>query len=178
MKKYMVLLMIMFCGWNFLYAQGIDFNTPVSETGNMTCLVIKPLSVSPSWHGDFLNWPTLPVGSKYDFGTSDVEDSDRRSIFTFTGESERNIEITIETETMKDNVEISFTFRGTQSPQLGQPLSSIPILDFSNSREIAILSAEGKYYLHIIYNWVWAHEDAETGHKVFVQRISAQYHDL
>ncbi|MCO5251985.1 MAG: hypothetical protein M9949_11285 [Candidatus Kapabacteria bacterium] len=178
MKNIIIILIIMICGWNTLLSQGIDFNTPVLESGNLTCLVITPLSVTPTWHGDFLNWPTVPVGSKYEFGTNGDEDSDRRSIFTFTGESARDIEICLETETMKDNVEIFFTFRGTQTPQIGQPLNGIPLLNFNDSKEIVNLSAEGKYYLHIIYHWVWAHDGAEPGLKVFVQTINAQYHNL
>ena len=170
--------MIILSAWSFLQAQDIDFNTPVSESGNMTCTIVTPLSATPSMEFDFLNWPTVAVGSKYEFGDSENEDSDKRSIILFTGENEREVEITVETETMKDNVEISFTFRGTANPQIGQPLSAIPVLYFNNGKEIVSLSTEGKYYLHIIYNWVWAHENATTGVKTFVQRIKVQYHNI
>lgn len=178
MKNITTILIIILCGWNTLHSQGMDFNTPVTESGNMTCLVITPLSVTPDWHGDFLNWPTVPVGSKYILGSNGNEDSDKRSIFTFTGESLRDIEISVATETMKDNVEIFFTFRGTQTPQIGQPLNGIPLLNFNDSKEIVNLSAVGKYYLHIVYHWVWAHDGAEPGLVTFVQTINASYHNL
>jgi hypothetical protein len=156
----------------------MNFNAPVLESGNLSCLVITPLSVTPNWHGDFLNWPTVPVGSKYIFGANGNEDSDKRSIFTFTGEAARDIEINVETETMKNNVEIYFTFRGISAPQIGQPLNAIPQLNFNDSKEIVNLSATGKYYLHIIYHWVWAHDGAEPGQVTFVQTINASYHNL
>lgn len=178
MKKYTLILLLMLGSWSFLAAQGLDHNTPVSKSGKMTCNVIFPLSVSPVWDESFLNWPTVPAGSKYILGTNGDEDSDKRCIFTFTGEANRQIEISFVMETMKDNVEISFTMKGTQTPPLGTPLNGIPILSFNNSKEIVNLSAGGKYYLHIIYNWVWAHEGAEPGLKSFVQSIHARYNDL
>jgi len=178
MKKIILILIIITCFENNLLSQGNNFNTPVSESGNMNCLVITPLSVTPTWQGDFLNWPTVPVGSKYIFGSNNNEDSDKRSMFTFTGEALREIQISVETETIKDNVEIYFTFRGTPTPQIGQPLNGIPLLSFIDSKENVSLSTEGKYYLHIIYHWVWVHEGAEPGLKVFNQSINAKYLNL
>lgn len=178
MIRFTIILILLIGSCNLLTAQELDFNSPVSKFGNMTCTVITPLSVTPTWHGDFLNWPTVPVGSKYIIGSNGDQDADFRSIFTYTGEASYDFEISIDRETLKNNVEISYTLRGTAQPSLGAPLSSIPVLDFNNNKQIVTLSTQGKYYLHIIYNWVWAHEGADTGVIIFLQNFYALYHNL
>lgn len=178
MKQSILILVLMFGAIAYANAQDVNFNSSVTETGNLVCHIIIPLSVSPNSHDDFLNFPTVPVGSKYNLGTHDYEDSDKRSYFTYSGEAGSAIEISIDFETIQDNVEINFVLRGTSNPPLGTPLQSIPILNFSAGKEIVSLSTTGKYYLHIEYNWVWAYENAEPGYRRFVQKVSAQYYNI
>lgn len=170
--------MLMLGGLTLLQAQAEDHNTPVTKSGNMTCNVIKTLSVNPIHETDYLNWPPLPVGSKYYLGGNNRWE-DSYSIFTFTGEESRQIEITIEMQKEKDNVEISFRLFGTQFDHVGSNPSNMTGLSFANnSKEIVSLSAGGNYYLHIIYDWVEAKEGAIPGRYSFLQKINAQYHNL
>jgi hypothetical protein len=178
MKKITIIMFIMLCGLVLTQAQAEEHNAPVTKSGNMTCNVIRPLSVSPSHETDYLNWPSLPVGAKYYLGGNNRWE-DSYSIFTFTGEGSRRMEISIQMEKEKDNVEISFSFFGTQFDHVGSNPSDMTELLFGNNgKEIVSLSAGGNYFLHIIYDWVEAKEGAIPGRYSFIQLINAQYHDL
>jgi hypothetical protein len=159
-----------------LIAQNIGFNSPVSGSANLSCRVIKALSVCPNSSDDYINWPTIPVGSKYILNSSDNQDADWKSIFTFSGEPGSLVEISISAETFKDNVEISYRLKGTPIDHLGVNL--VPLLNFVNGKTIVTLNAGGAYYLHIVYDWVFAHQGSTPGEKNFTQIINAQYTGL
>lgn len=157
-------------------AQGSGFNSPVIKSANLSCTVITKLSIDPLSTKDYVCWPTIPIGSKYTLGESNRQNADFNSIFTFAGEPGSSIQISIVTQTIVDNVEISFSLKGTPYPYLG--IQEAPLLTFTDGRAIVNLSAEGEFYLHIGYDWVWAHDNATRGVKKFTQMINAQYFGL
>jgi len=177
MKNTIYMFILIVCAAITANAQAVSFNSPVNESTNLTCKLIKPLSVSPNFSQDFLNWPTVPVGQKYVMtGNINDESSDILTIFIFSGEPNASIEISVTTQTYKDNVEISYRLKGTQNPYLG--LKFVPVLGFIDGKSTVNLNNSGDYYLHIVYDWVWAHEGATPGIKRFTQLISAQYNTL
>lgn len=177
MKKTIYMFILIICAAITANAQAVSFNSPVNESTNLTCKLIKPLSVTPEISQDYLNWPTVPVGSKYDMtGNVNDEDSDIKTIFTFSGEPNTSIEVSLTTQTYIEHVEISYRLKGTPIPYLG--MKFVPELGFIDGKSIVNLNSNGNYYLHIVYDWVWAHEGATPGLKIFRQLINAQYNTL
>lgn len=119
MKKAITLLILVFATSLNLLSQSNGFNSPVSQSANLSCSVIKQLSINPATTEDYIYWPTIPIGSKYTLGQSPNQDADNRSIFTFSGESDAAIQISVTAQTMVDNVELSYSLKGTQTPQYG-----------------------------------------------------------
>jgi len=177
MYKYLIIVIITILTSVCINAQTVIHNAPVSEQTTLSCKVLKPLSVSPLSQEDFLNWPTIPIGSKYYLNSSDIEDSDFRSIFTFSGEPNHDVVISMVCENIVDNVELSFTMKGTAIRYLG--IEQVPLLVFdADGKTVVSLNADGAFYLHILYDWVWAKENATTGVKCFTQCIASQYTGL
>lgn len=177
MKKGLLLLILILGTSLSLLSQPTSFNAPVSETANLQCTVISPLTVNPTQSSDMIQWPTLVPGSKYFIGQlGNRERGDFYSIFTFSGEPGLDIEISITPQRVVNNVEISFTMMGSSEPYLGQP--STPTLSFQGNSEVVTLSSTGAYYLHIQYDWVWAYDNAARGIRHFVQTIDAHYNSL
>lgn len=176
MKSCLIILFLICGGYNIISAQTTNFNTPVAKSANLSCTVITPLSIDPLSSKDYICWPTIPVGSKYILGESIRQNADWNSIYTFTGEPGLAVEISVTMQTLKDNVEISYRLKGTESPYLG--VQDSPVLSLVDGKTGINLSAVGEYYLHIVYDWVWAHEGATKGLKRFVQIINARYYGL
>lgn len=175
MKNTLIIIGLILISSFSLFAQALDFNSPVSSSLNLSCKVIKPLSVDPVSSNDFIHWPTIPVGSKYVI-SSNNSNADNYSIFTFRGEPGSSVEITFIPQTSIDNVEISYRLKGTNDLYLGN--QTVPPMNFDNGKTMVNLNSGGEFYMHIIYDWVWAKPNALTGIKHFVQSISAQYNGL
>jgi hypothetical protein len=172
--KYILTILILLFGIYFeSMSQSTNINTPVAKSTNLSCTVIVPLSIDPLSSKDYICWPTIPIGSKYILGESSKQDADWKSIYTLTGEPGVAIEISVTMQTLKDNVEISYRLKGTQTPYLG--VQDATLLSLVDGKTNINLSADGEYFLHIVYDWVWAHEGATKGLKRFVQKINAQY---
>jgi hypothetical protein len=174
MKNGLIIVIIIFWSSLTLLAQTPVFNQQVPSSGQMTCYVIKPLSVSPLSTDDYINWPSIPVGSQYIISHNNP-DADWRSIFTFKGEPGKTITISVTKQTEVDNVEISYQLKGTAMQFDQNP--GLLIFD-GNGMINRDLSNSGVYYVHIIYDWVWAKVGATPGVREFTQVISAQYYNL
>ena len=177
MNKIISIMILLLSANIAIFAQGTYPGTPESSSAAFSTTVIEQLAVSPNpKNSDHLWWPTIPVGSKYYIGTNPNEDSDNKSVFSFTGEANKSISITIQREYEIDNVEVSYRLLGT-TEGFGGP-GTLEELLFEGNSEIVDLSGDGKYYLHIVYDWVWAKTGATPGERAFVQIISFSYNDL
>ncbi|MFP4544445.1 MAG: hypothetical protein ACOCZW_01565 [Bacteroidota bacterium] len=147
MMKYIIIIMLVILPATVLTA-GNGQNTPVSGSSNLSCTVIKPISISPESSFDYLNWPTIPAGSKYYFGSHLYEDSDVRSIFTISGEPGYDVLLSLQTQTEVDDTELSFTLKGTSQQYLGG--SPVPELTLNNNGQAVVnLNSGGAFYVHI-----------------------------
>ena len=162
---------------NRSYADNTVHNTPVPESTMISCSVITPLSITPPNSIDYINWPSIPIGQKYILNSSPYEDADWKSIFTINGEPGYTIEISMVKQLEVDNVEISYILKGTNTQYLG--VHMVPPMVFnSEGKSIVNLNDDGAYYVHIVYEWVWAKDNAIPGIKSFIQEITANYSAL
>jgi hypothetical protein len=160
---------------SFVYSS--EHNNPISSSCMLNTTVIKPLCITPSISNDYINWPTIPVGSKYTLNTSLIQDADWKSIFRIMGEPGYPIEISISRQTELDNVELSFGVKGTDQQYLGNP-PPLPSLVFDNVGIVVNLNSSGFYFIHFVYEWIWAKDNATPGEKHFSQQISVRYYGL
>lgn len=178
MNKMITIMIIFLAVSTTMFAQAGLHNSPESSSANFSCTVIEQLAVTPNpANHDNLWWPTIPIGSKYYFGSKPGENSDTKSIFMFSGETNKSLSITLQTQRELDNVEVAFSFKGSTTG-FGGPPANLQDLSFENDNEIVDLNGDGKYWLQIIYEWVWAKPGATPGERYFVQLISVSYNGI
>lgn len=171
-----IIFLIILSSKDLLFSQ--SYNTYVENSANLSCKVIKPLSVNPTFQGDFITWPSIIIGTTFETKFMDYDNGDVCSMFKYSGEPGSQIEISIITQTLIENnsVEISLRWKGSdKTPGYGVVAG---ILNFPNSTESVTLNSNGEYFLYIMYDWVRAYEHATVGVKTFTQTITAQYYGI
>lgn len=173
MNKYFIIAIITILSCICMNAQTdpSQFNTPVKEDATLSCKVIKPLSVHPKEQENIVITPSIPAGQKLVLAENAVW-----SQFTFTGEPDRAIKISMVPEKVRQKVEIDFVVRGRQDQYTST--CDVTNLDDGVDKVVNLSAGDGKYYLVIVYVSIWAYEDAVRGERIFTQHISAIYDGL
>jgi hypothetical protein len=178
MNKYLNIVIAIILSSVCINAQtGVSYNPPVEEDATLKCRVITPLSVDPETTLDLLVSPKLIQGVRYYL----PQNQDFKSLFVYSGEPNQEVLLSMVTEKLDQKVELSFTMKGSQDEyaQNGDLTTlNIGLGGEGTGSEVVKLNAAGNYYLYIIYDWVEAADDAPTGDRLFIQRISAWYDDI